>query len=885
MDLSRTEENIRKLAGNINEETFIYDLLLAYGKPKASITRLKNSYNLSKRKDEIIWEKNLCFRSVHENDLYSEIDNLNNDSNILRHSPRFIIVTDYKKILAIDTKTKDNLDISFNELGEHFAFFLPWAGRDKTKSKSESQADIKAAEQMAKLYDEIEKDNPKADQKTLHSLNVFLSRLLFCFFAEDTTIFDKGVFSNSIASHTLEDGSDLNRYLDRLFEALDLADKTRLPKYLQLFPYVNGGLFAEKHPAPNFSRRSRKILLECGSLNWSTINPDIFGSMIQAVVDTHQRGSMGMHYTSVPNIMKVIEPLFLNELYNEFEKSKYNPKKLEKLLDRLYQIKIFDPACGSGNFLIVAYKELRTLEMKIFKTLQGLVSRLPLSNIRLSQFYGIELDDFAHEVAILSLWLIDHQMNMSFKIAFGNTRPSLPLEDCGHIICGNATRLDWENICSKENGTEIFILGNPPYLGARNQNKTQKEDMKHVFGKLKGYNNLDYIACWFLKAIQYIKESNAKCAFVTTNSIVQGIQVSLLWPYLLTNKIEIEFAHQSFKWSNSAKYNAGVTCVIVGLRNASNKPKYIYKDNIRRICKNINPYLVDGKNTFLKEHSKPISVLPKITYGSMPNDGGHLILSEEEYKDLIAFSPETSMFVKHAIGAEEYLNGINRYCLWIEDSNLNEAYNLPLIANRIRKVEKYRLGSKRNATRALAKKPHRFGEDRYLKERSIIIPRVSSERREYIPIDYANERSVILDSAQAIYNAEPFVFGIISSRMHMTWVRAVAGRLETRYRYSAALCYNTFPLPNLTKRQKQTIQTHVLNILHEREKHPEKTLAQKYDSKKMPKGLMEAHQSLDVAIDHCYRSKPFETNEERLEYLFKLYEEMTQNEQKKENHA
>ena len=506
MNICKTEENIRKLADNFNEATFIYDLLLAYGKPKASITRLQKSYNLSKRNNEVIWKKNLCFRRVSENDLYSEIDNLNNDSNILKHSPRFIIVTDYKKILATDTKTKDTLDISFNELGDNFDFFLPWAGFEKTRSKSESLADIKAAEQMAKLYNEIKKDNPWAEKKAIHSLNVFLSRLLFCFFAEDTTIFEKGLFSSSIASHTLEDGSDLNRYLDRLFEALNSENKSPFPKYLQIFPYVNGGLFAEKHPAPRFTRRSRKILLECGNLNWSSINPDIFGSMIQAVVDSNQRGEMGMHYTSVPNIMKVIEPLFLSELYDEFEKSKGNQKKLEKLLARLSQIKVFDPACGSGNFLIVAYKELRSLEMKIIKHLQGFTTRLPLSNIKLSQFYGIEIDDFAHEIAMLSLWLIDHQMNQSFKIAFDRTRPSLPLKQGGHIICGNATQLDWEKVCPCERNNEIYVLGNPPYLGTRNQTSLHKSDMIEVFQGLKITRISIILRAGFIKAQLTSKE-------------------------------------------------------------------------------------------------------------------------------------------------------------------------------------------------------------------------------------------------------------------------------------------------------------------------------------------------------------------------------------------
>ncbi len=886
MNICKTEENIRKLADNFNETTFIYDLLLAYGKPKAAITRLQKSYNLSKRNNEVIWKKNLCFRRVSENDLYSEIDNLNNDSNILKHSPRFIIVTDYKKILATDTKTKDTLDIFFNELGDNFDFFLPWAGFEKTRSKSESLADIRAAEQMAKLYDEIKKDNPWAEKKALHSLNVFLSRLLFCFFAEDTTIFEKGLFSSSIASHTLEDGSDLNSYLDRLFEALNSENKSRFPKYLQIFPYVNGGLFAEKHPVPRFTRRSRKILLECGGLNWSSINPDIFGSMIQAVVDSNQRGEMGMHYTSVPNIMKVIEPLFLGELYDEFEKSKGNQKKLEKILVRLSQIKIFDPACGSGNFLIVAYKELRSLEMKIIKHLQGFTTRLPLSNIKLSQFYGIEIDDFAHEVAMLSLWLIDHQMNQSFKIAFDRTRPSLPLKQGGHIICGNATRLNWDEVCPKDHTSEVYLIGNPPYRGSSLQSEEQKDDMALACSGIKNYKNLDYITCWFFKGAKYLdKCPKSKLAFVTTSSICQGEQVALLWPPIFSNHLEIGFAHQPFKWLNNARRNAGVICSIIGIRHYSNQTKLIYKNDLVQIVDNINPYLMPGNNTIIKKRNNPISSLPQMSYGNKAVDNGSLILSESERIDLVTRNPTSKKIIKKLAGSAEFIRGTDRWCLWITDDDLSIACGIPEIKRRLANVRDFRLKSRKKATIEISNTPHQFGEIRYNGSSSIIIPRVSSDRREFIPIGFLDKNTIISDSAQAIYNAEPYVFGVISSKIHLAWVKATAGKLKNDYRYSSALSYNTFPLPPLSEKQKEIINIHVFNILSEREKHPEKTIAQLYDPAKMPKGLKEAHRGLDIAIERCYRSKPFESDGERLEHLFKLYEEMTQNEKKRKNHA
>lgn len=875
MNVGEIEENIRDVLNNYTPETFIYDLLLAYGKPKASIARLQKSYNLSKRNNEIIWPKNLCYRITAEEKIYDELEVIQKDKYILKHNPRFIVITDHKTLLATDTKTNEILDIPLDALCDNYDFFLPWAGLEKTRSKSESLADRKAAWQMAKLYDAIKNDNPKNDPQTLHSLNVFLSRLLFCFFAEDTEIFEKGVFSSSIASHTQEDGSDLSEYLDRLFSALNTKDKKKFPKYFQQFPYVNGGLFAENLPVPQFSTFSRKILLECGRLNWSSINPDIFGSMIQAVVGSSERSNMGMHYTSVPNIMKVIEPLFLDELNEKFEQSKHSSKELERLLRRLYQIKIFDPACGSGNFLIVAYKELRILEMKIFKKLQTLSTRLPISQISVSQFYGIELDDFAHEIAILSLWLIDHQMNMSFKMAFGHTRASLPLKDCDHIICGNATRLNWNDVCP-EKGSEVYILGNPPYLGARNQNKNQKEDMKIVFGNIKGYNNLDYISCWFSKGCQYIKDTKSKCAFVTTNSITQGVQVSLLWPHLLTDKIEINFAYQSFKWSNNAKHNAGVACVIIGLRNRSRQQKTIYNDTVKKSAKWINPYLIDYTDVFVLERRNPLSPsLPILNYGSFALDDKHFTLTQIERDRIIAQYPHSTEFIKEFIGAKELIQDNKRYCLWITDSSLLKAMRIPFITERVNKVKKWREQRNRINTKKLASVPYKFAEIRQPSSEYLAIPTVSSERREYIPIEFFEKDVIASCQIYTIPNPQPYVFGIISSRMHMVWVKTIAGRIKTDYRYSVSQCYNTFPFPSITMQQKKNLHSHVLNIISEREKHPEKSLAELYNPKKMPKGLKEAHNNLDDAIDRCYRSKSFENDQERLEYLFRLYEEMT----------
>ena len=873
MNVTQIAENLQKIVDEFSEKTFIYDLLLAYGLPKSSITRLKKgTLNLSKNDGEISWKKKLFFRVVATEDLYNNIDELRKDPQILKHKPRFIIVTDYDKILAIDTKTQDSLDTTIEKLPKKYDFFLPWAGMEKHQVKGENPADVKAAERMAKLFDEIKKDNPNETPEFIHGLNVFMSRLLFCFFAEDTGIFEKNQFTDAIASHTQADGSDLNTYLKKLFEVLNTEKRSNLPDYLEAFPYVNGGLFRDEHPMPVFTRRSRRAIIESGGLDWADINPDIFGSMIQAVVTPEHRGGLSMHYTSVPNIMKVIEPLFLNELKEEFEKAKGKDKKLNQLLGRLKKIKIFDPACGSGNFLIIAYKELRKLEMEIFKESDSLA----LSGITLEQFYGIEIDDFAHEVAMLSLWLAEHQMNVEFFKEFGRTNPTLPLKDAGHIVCGNATRLDWEEVCPKNEDDEIYILGNPPYSGYAKQTKEQKADMIKVFEVVKDYKKLDYIACWFYKGARFIQKTNAKYAFVTTNSVTQGEQVALLWPLIFQMKLEIGFAYKSFKWKNNAKSNAGVTVVIIGLRNNQLKSSKIIFDDCRKIIvDNINPYLANAPNVIVSPQKFPLSTLPQMVSGLKAGDDGNLILSEEEMKKLVKDYPQSEFFIKRYIGAKDFMHGINRYCIWINLKNSTLAYSIAPFKERFEKLKRFRLASKKIATRKKANTPFAFDETSYVEAESILIPQTTSENREYIPIGFLDSSFVVSNAARLVYNAEPWLFSVLTSKIHNVWLQAVAGRLETRIQYSNTICYNTFPFPDISSRKKEELTGHVYRILEERERHSEKTLAQLYDPDKMPDGLREAHHSLDLAVERCYRSKPFNTDAERLEYLFKLYEKMT----------
>jgi len=910
MNSSQVENNVQQLVKTFNKETFIYDLLLTYDTPKSTIKRLqKGDLNLSKVENEIDWKKKLFFKTAIDENVQELFEEVRKSDRANKHNPRFIIVTDFETLIAIDTKTEDLLNIPIAEIAKHYDFFLPWAGMEKAQNKLENPADVKAAERMAKLYDEIQKDNATHDTEAVHNLNVFLSRLLFCFFAEDTEIFTKGQFTNGISSHTQADGSDLKTYLDTLFEVLntDYNQRKNLPAFLSAFPYVNGGLFkGDKHYAPNFTRRSRQVLIESGELDWSAINPDIFGSMIQAVITPEHRGGLGMHYTSVPNIMKVIEPLFLTELYEEFEAAKYDPRRLHKLLERIGKIKIFDPACGSGNFLIIAYKELRLLEIKILQQLQTLqqvatgfepkqLELIPkaqltlaasyqqtlFSRIELYNFYGIELDDFAHEVAILSLWLAQHQMNMRFKEAFGTGNPTLPLQAGGNIVQGNATRIDWEKVCPKKEGDEIYILGNPPYLGGKLLNQTQKEDTEIVFKGFENYNNLDYIACWFYKSALYITK-NIKVAFVSTNSISQGTQVNDLWPNVFKLNIEIFFTHKDFPWSNNAKNKAAVICSIIGLRYKSLESKFIFSKGIKHEVKNINGYLTNATNIFIQKRTTPLSIFPDMNQGNIPLDNGHLMFSEDEKNDIIQLYPSSIDLFKKVSGSAESINNIVRWCLWLSETNLELALSIPTLKNRIENVRDFRIKGGTNA-KSCANRPHEFCMVNKANSTQIVVPIISSERRDYIPISYFDGDFIIIHSAYVIYDPELYIFSIINSAIHILWVKTFSGKLKNDSRYSVGLCWYSFPFPEISEKQKQELEQHAYNIFAEREKDSEKTLAQLYDPEKMPDGLREAHHQLDLAVERCYRSKPFESDEERLEYLFKLYEQMITAEKDKDS--
>ncbi|WP_298694186.1 DNA methyltransferase [uncultured Corynebacterium sp.] len=884
LNLKAIEERIKPLAGQDDyDREFIFDLLLAYGRSKGNITRLRNgSLNIAEDPEHEVAQKNIVYFRETTGDLLEELERLRVSPTVVKFATRFVIVTDYTEMIAYDLKTRENRTFPLREIDQHFTFFLPWAGMEKAQYTAESHADVKAAEKMGTLFDELASANSSImkDPEQRHGLNVFFTRLLFCYFAEDTGIFGENQFTNAVGSHTLEDGSDTADFIRDMFAALDEPDPTKKPSHLANFPYVNGRLFrADAHlTVPRFSPKAREMLIELGRQIWLDINPDIFGSMFQAVVTPGKRSNLGQHYTSVPNILKTIEPLFMDDLKEEFDKAYDSAKKLEKLLNRIARIKVFDPACGSGNFLVIAYKELRRLEHAILRRQGELGSNHALFNesrINIENFYGIEIDDFAVEVAVLSMWIAKHQMNREFKEQFGISIPLIPLKETGQIHAGNATRIDWNDVCPNNGTDEIYLIGNPPYGGSKKLKPEQKDDYPFVFGERKYNKNLDYIALWFVKGADYISGTKSELAFVSTNSVVQGEHVGLMFPFIIESNVEIGFAYNSFKWENNAKANAGVTVVVIGLRTKSPKPKYLFVDGIRQQVNRINGYLTDATDTFVLRRNKALSsALPKMQFGNMAMDGGHLLLTHDEKEKLLRNEPQSAQYIRRTYGSNEFIDDIERYCIWVQPEHVQEAYDLPALRLRFERVREKRQSSSDSGTRKKAETPWSFREQKGGSTDSIIVPRVSSERREYIPMGYLGPDTVISDAAFAIYDAEPWLFALLTSQMHMAWTRAVGGKMKTDYRYSNTIVYNNFPVPELSERQKQRLTELALRVLDVREYHCDKTLAQLYDPDLMPDNLRQAHRDVDEYVDSLYSKRTYETDEDRLSDLFARYEEM-----------
>lgn len=883
---------------------FVYDLLrifAGYGDGQVRRTQ-EGPGNLAKDGETVLIKNLIAYRPATVNvingdcqALYDVVNAMRGDNKITKHSPRLYVASDGIRVVAYDPKENDWYDNSIELLWKDFEFFTPLAGIEKIQFTEEAEADVKSAELMAKLFDDIRRYNNIRDPQMVHAINVFMSRLLFCFFAEDIGLFpEDNLFTNTLKTHTKEDGSDLGEFIDRAFLAMSTKDVVvlnTLPDLCKVFPYVNGDLFKERYPIPHLSRRARTLILNCGEYDWKNINPDIFGSMIQAVITPEQRAGLGMHYTSVPNIEKVIRPLFLDSLEEEFEAAKSEAKekiakkvhpdratqRLRNLLGRIANIKFFDPACGSGNFLIITYKRLRELEIRIWQAMRDIanIAILPMSGISLTQFYGIELDEYACDTATLSLWLAEHQMNVKFRDAFGVQPDTLPLKPSGQIVCGNACRLDWNTVCPHTNDDEVYIMGNPPYLGSSMQDDRQKEDKQIALGHFKSYKDLDYISIWFYKAAKYITDSRSKAAFVSTNSICQGEQVAMLWTSIFAIGIEIGYAVTSFKWSNNAKYAAAVICVVVGLQAKSNSPKYIYRDSSKIKVNAISCYLTPGATEIIDKRSTCIcDYVPRMITGNKLTDNGNFILTQEEKEVVISIYPELSSMIYRFMGSQELLQDIKRYCFYIQDNDIEFAYSHNILSKRFDNIKTFRENSTEKATRESAKTPHKYFFSSYAPTDAIIVPSVSSERRDYIPIGYVSKDVIISNLANAIYDAEKWLFALLTSNMHNLWVRTVGGRLKTDYRYSATLCYNTFPFPKLTAAQKETLNRMTQNILDIRDENFDMTLGEMYNPESMPAELFDAHHQLDLAVERIYRPEPFTSDEERLEHLFKLYAKM-----------
>lgn len=901
-DIITIEDKIQQLLEDgFDQASFIYEFLSFYDIPKATITRIRKEQS-GEIKNKLYFKTVPTDKSVVAG--VAEIEEAIKDK---KSQPRYIIVTNFVDFAAKDTKTFDTLQIPFKDLPTYADFFLAWNGVEKVDYAKENPADIKAAERFTRLYDELKKINHFDDRSQEEKeFNLFLIRLLFLLFAEDTEIMKKGIFTNAIKTRSREDGSDLNILFNQIFASLDIANRLSQESWLQDFPYVNGKLFTDASTNLVFDKKTRKLILEAGELlNWNEINPDILGAMIQTVASSEHRSSSGMHYTSVENIMKVIKPLFLDELTANFQaiEDKINEnedkditertrrenratyeKELSTLHQRLSQIKFFDPACGSGNFLIITYKELRRLEIQILKSLRHLrndhsINIFEESKISLHQFYGIELDDFAHEVARLSLWIAEHQMNVETEKEISIKQAFLPLRDAGNITQGNALRLDWDRIVPHSSTDEIYLIGNPPYIGAvgkKGQSLEQKEDLRNSIFPIIA-KKIDYIFGWFVKGSRFIEGKNASLSFVTTNSIFQGEQVAFFSTHVLAN-LEIRFAYPSFKWSNSAKGNAGVTVAIVGLQNPISSPKYLYENGSLIEVPKINAYLRTGEDYRIEKRRQTLSKLPNtMTKGSAELGKDNLFLSIDERNKLLLEYPNAEKFLKKIINATDLMNGTFSYAIWIEDHQVDEAKRIPEFASRIEAVRQVRTMTKGVSAKSVAETPWRFGQIKHKELPALVLPVTSSESREYLPVDYLESGIITTNSNCVLFDAPIWLVGVLGSKMHLCWLREVGGKMKSDYRYSADLVYNTFPIPELSERRKAMLEEAVLDMFDVREEEGG-TLAQLYGgaNKPMNARLKEAHLKIDEIVERAYKSTPFTSDEERTNHLIKLYKEMTE---------
>ncbi len=892
---------------------FPFAFLAAFGNKETALKRLRaGNNNASDVPGGVLLRSNIHIATCEPGTVGEKLKALRASPSTTKAKAKFILATDGQTLEAEELITGETIACDYPDLPNHFGFLLPLAGISTIKEIKDNPIDVRATSRLNKLYVELLNENPdwaKAERRA--DMNHFMARLVFCFFAEDTDIFHgDGLFTKTVEQVSERDGSNTDYVLSEIFRAMNIKDvdrasaEPRLPVWANNFPYVNGGLFSGNTEVPRFTRMARTYLLHAGSLNWKKINPDIFGSMIQAVADDEERGALGMHYTSVPNILKLLNPLFLDDLRAQLEAAGDNRTKLLNLRKRMARIRVFDPACGSGNFLVIAYKQMREIEAEINRR-RGEANNK--SEIPLTNFRGIELRDFPAEIARLALIIAEFQCDVLYRGQQDALAEFLPLDSQNWIVCGNALRLDWLALMDAEStgvkliaddlfgtplkqaeidfaneGGETYICGNPPYLGSTWQSDEQKDDLRALFNhRCSSWKSLDYVAGWFIKAADYGQHAASAAAFVSTNSICQGQQVGILWPLIFATGNEIIFAHTSFKWTNLASNNAGVTVAIVAISNSDQKSRRLFSifddgSTAAKDVDHINAYLVPGPNVVVEKATRPLSGQTEMSFGNKPVDGGHLLLAREEVEALGLNPAQREQFIRRIYGSAEFIRGLERYCLWIEDADLIEAQGLNTVAQCIEGVRKMRLSSTKAATVATAATPHRFGEVRQNgTETVIIVPSVSSESRDYLPVGYALPGTIVSNLAFALYDAPLWNMALIASRLHLVWIGTVCGKMKTDFRYSNTLGWNTFPVPRLTEQNKADLTACAEAILLAREAHFPATIADLYDPDSMPDNLRHAHERNDEVLERIYIGRRFKNDTERLEKLFDLYTKMT----------
>lgn len=913
MNAVEIEQALSELAEQaFDAKEFPFQFLAAFGNKATTLQRLRKGDSNASDVSGGVLQRNHIHLAV------AELDQVGKTLTALKASPKttqakakFVLATDGTTLEAEELATGDAIACEFLQFPDHFGFFLPLAGISTIKEIKDNPIDVRATGRLNKLYVELLRENPEwAKAARRPDMNHFMARLIFCFFAEDTDIFSgAGLFTTTVERMSERDGSNVHEVLGTIFRAMNLKSDERqaagLPRWAAEFPYVNGGLFSGSTDVPRFTRTARAYLYQAGQLNWEQINPDIFGSMIQAVADDEERGALGMHYTSVPNILKVLNPLFLDDLRAQLEAAGDNKIKLLNLRKRMARIRVFDPACGSGNFLVIAYKQVRGIEAEINRRRgeADLPSEIPINNFR-----GIELRDFPAEIARLALIIAEFQCDVLYRGQKEALKDILPLDSQNWITCGNALRLDWLAICPptgtgvklvsddlfntpldqveidfENEGGETYICGNPPYRGSKWQSDGQKGDLKSVFERSGvAWKSLDYVAGWFMKAAEYGQRTNAVAAFVSTNSICQGLQVPILWPAIFGTGHHIEFAHTSFKWANLASNNAGVTVAIVGI-SATPKPiRRLFSASEdgtvqERQVDYINAYLVPGRVNSVEQARRPISTVTPMLFGNMPRDGGAFVLDGEERARVLMNYPELERFVRPYLGSEQMIQGKPRWCLWIEDEDSSYAQQHPHLKLVLESVRASRLASPAASTRDFAARPHRFVQIAGTAKRySLVVAKVSSERRPYLPVDLVDGRTIVSDLLFALYDAPLWNLAVVASRLHLTWIATVCGKMKTDFRYSNTIGWNTFPVPTLTEKNIDDLNRCAQEILLARERHYPQTIAELYTPGAMPADLLRAHEHNDETLERIYVGRLFKNDTERLEKLFELYSRMSE---------